>query len=318
MSEKVASAICPSCAHPLETSAMTTANEIESRQLPTDEFLALVRNAPLVSIDLIVENNNGEVLVGRRKNSPAKGSWFVPGGRVRKDETLDVAFARITCEELGAEIHRAKADFLGVFEHFYPDNFAGVSGVRTHYVVLAFRLEAREVPDAFPTGQHGEFRWMSLEEATDNQQVHPNTREYFAMSTRPSTEVLIGLYNVYQTAISYYTNIIWVFPAAFLALNVTAWNYLQGREHRWSLLVVALADALFTQAFFKLVANERAIINVLKPLEARLRIRVGESIVPNFESRYNCFTRIKSADAFKYGIAIITVLALANSICRFF
>ncbi len=98
------------------------------------------------------------------------------------------------------------------------------------------------------------------------------------MSTRSSTEVLIGLYNVYQTALSYYTNVIWVFPAAFLTLNITAWTYLQGREHRWSLLVVALADVLFTQAFCKLVANERAIINVLKPLEARLRIRVGESI----------------------------------------
>jgi colanic acid biosynthesis protein WcaH len=122
---------------------MTTENEIESRQLPADEFLALVKNAPLVSIDLIVENNNGEILVGRRKNSPAKDSWFVPGGRIRKDETLDVALARITREELGTETPRVKADFLGVFEHFYSDNFAGVSGVGTHYVVLAFRLGAR-------------------------------------------------------------------------------------------------------------------------------------------------------------------------------
>jgi hypothetical protein len=159
---------------------------------------------------------------------------------------------------------------------------------------------------------------MSLEEATDNRQVHPHTREYFTMSTRSSTEALIGLYNVYQTALSYYTNVIWVFPAAFSTLNVTAWNYLQGLQHRWSLLVVALADVLFTQAFFKLVANERAIINVLKPLEARLRIHVGANIVPNFESNYNLFTRLKSADAFKYGIAIITVLSIANSICRFF
>jgi colanic acid biosynthesis protein WcaH len=297
---------------------MTTANEIESCPLPADEFLALVRNAPLVSIDLIVENNNGEVLVGRRKNSPAKGSWFVPGGRVQKDETLDVAFARITCEEFGAKIPRVKADFLGVFEHFYPDNFAGVSSVGTHYVVLSFRLGAREVPDAFPTRQHSEFRWMSLKDAVDNQEVHPNTREYFATSTRSSTEVLIGLYNVYQTALSYYPNVIWVFPAAFLTLNVTAWNYLQGREHRWSLLVVALANLLFTQAFFKLVANERAIINVLQPLEATLRARVGASVVPNFESGYNRFTRIKSADAFKIGIAAIAALVMANGICQFF
>jgi hypothetical protein len=76
---------------------------------------------------------------------------------------------------------------------------------------------------------------------------------------------------------------------------------------------------LFTQAFFKLVANERAIINVLQlSLEPTLRTRVGASIVPNFKSGYNWFTRIKSADCFKIGIAIITALALVNSICRLF
>ena len=81
---------------------------------------------------------------------------------------------------------------------------------------------------------------------------------------------------------------------------------------------MALANWFFTQAFFKLEANERAIINALQSLEAILRIRVGESIVPNFESGYSWFTNIKSAKAFRIVIVAITVLTLMNSICWFF
>jgi hypothetical protein len=47
-----------------------------------DEFAQVVRLAPLVSIDLVTRNANGHVLVGLRNNEPAKGVYFVPGGRI--------------------------------------------------------------------------------------------------------------------------------------------------------------------------------------------------------------------------------------------
>lgn len=65
-----------------------------------------------------------EVLLGKRLNVPAKGDWFVPRGRVRKNETLDDAFIRLVREEFSIEsgITRSDAKFLGVFEYFYDDN----------------------------------------------------------------------------------------------------------------------------------------------------------------------------------------------------
>lgn len=62
--------------------------------LAQHEFLEIVRLTPLVSIDLIVLDQAGDVLLGRRVNRPAQGMWFVPGGRIRKDETLADAFKR--------------------------------------------------------------------------------------------------------------------------------------------------------------------------------------------------------------------------------
>ncbi|VEB85871.1 GDP-mannose mannosyl hydrolase) [Citrobacter koseri] len=70
--------------------------------LRQEDFATVVRSTPLISIDLIVENERGEFLLGKRTNRPAQGYWFVPGGRVQKDETLEKAFERLTQAETGA------------------------------------------------------------------------------------------------------------------------------------------------------------------------------------------------------------------------
>ena len=62
--------------------------------LNPDDFHSVVRLAPLVSIDLIIRNARGEVLLGLRNNEPAKGFYFVPGGIILKQERLREAFTR--------------------------------------------------------------------------------------------------------------------------------------------------------------------------------------------------------------------------------
>ena len=51
--------------------------------LSQQAFATVVESTPLISIDLIVENEQGEILLGKRTNRPARGYWFVPGGRVQ-------------------------------------------------------------------------------------------------------------------------------------------------------------------------------------------------------------------------------------------
>jgi colanic acid biosynthesis protein WcaH len=72
--------------------------------LNKQEFTEVIDRTPLVSIDLVVENEKGEKLFGLRTNRPAKDYWFVPGGRILKNEKLDDAFSRLTLNELGVEI----------------------------------------------------------------------------------------------------------------------------------------------------------------------------------------------------------------------
>lgn len=110
-------------------------------QLDNERFLQIIEATPLVSIDLVVRNEKGEALLGKRVNRPAQGCWFVPGGRIRKNERINDAFERISEFELGVRLKKGAARLLGAYDHIYEDNFTGESGINTHYVVLAFSCE---------------------------------------------------------------------------------------------------------------------------------------------------------------------------------
>jgi colanic acid biosynthesis protein WcaH len=131
--------------------------------LSEDEFIQVVKNAPLVSIDIILKDHEGRVLLGFRKKEPAKDRWFVPGGRVRKNESLDDAFRRITKSELGLGYERSDARFVGVFENIFPSNFSNVGNFGTHYIVLAYEIRPKIIPELhkLPTDQHSKFQWFT-------------------------------------------------------------------------------------------------------------------------------------------------------------
>lgn len=146
--------------------------------LSQEDFATVVRSTPLISIDLIVENADGEFLLGKRTNRPAQGFWFVPGGRVQKDEPLAQAFERLTLAELGIRLPLAAGEFYGVWQHFYDDNFSGTD-FSTHYIVLGFRLKVNQADLALPDTQHEDYRWLTPEALVAEENVHDNSRAYF-------------------------------------------------------------------------------------------------------------------------------------------
>jgi colanic acid biosynthesis protein WcaH len=147
--------------------------------LKNDDFAHIVRHAPLVSIDIVIKDPGQNVCVGLRMNEPARGEYFVPGGIIRKNETIRDAFTRILHAEVGVHASLSDATFLGVFEHFYETNRFGNSDHGTHYVVLAYELKLNHRPVVELDSQHSELRWMSAAEILSATNVHPNTKAYF-------------------------------------------------------------------------------------------------------------------------------------------
>jgi len=146
--------------------------------LSRNTFKTIVQNTPLVSIDLIIKNAQDQVLLGRRNNRPAQGYWFVPGGRIRKNETLAQAFKRLTCAELDQAFSLDESCFLGVFEHLYTDSVFD-SEISTHYIALGYQLMVDTDFDALPLDQHHQYQWFTLNDLLNDAHVHENTKAYF-------------------------------------------------------------------------------------------------------------------------------------------
>jgi colanic acid biosynthesis protein WcaH len=153
-----------------------------SHFLSADEFETVIRLAPLVSIDLVVRSEEGDILVGRRTNEPAKGLFFVPGGRIQKGETVEAAFRRIAQTELGLEQELSRARFLGVFNHFYNKNFFDKPGFGTHYVAMGYELTLPKSSVILDGKQHAESAWKSAAEILALPDAHEYTKAYLRVT----------------------------------------------------------------------------------------------------------------------------------------
>ena len=147
--------------------------------LDTLEFRKVVSLTPLVSLDFIVVDSKNNVLLGKRKNNPAKDMWFVPGGRIFKNEAIFDAQKRILLNEIGGSCEQIKVQFYGVFEHFYRDS-AFDECMDTHYVVLAHKVSCNHIHmGALPKTQHVAWSFFSQEELLQDEGVHQYVKNYF-------------------------------------------------------------------------------------------------------------------------------------------
>lgn len=140
-------------------------------------FTTVLESTPLVSIDLLVEDCSGKFLLGKRLNRPAKGFWFVPGGRILKNETLKSAFERLTFVELGKRFDITQAALQGPYDHIYEDSVFGDTP-STHYVAIAYRLKVEGIRD-LPCEQHAGYEWLCPSEIIERCDIHANTKAYF-------------------------------------------------------------------------------------------------------------------------------------------
>ncbi len=152
--------------------------------LKSSEFENIVSKAPLISIDLCIIKKD-KILLGKRKNPPAKNYFFVPGGRILKNESKEKAFKRILKSELGIVISGEAlntVEEIGSYEHFYKENFLGNTNFGTHYIVLAYLVPFESFSkksDDFIKSQHSEYIWHNTNDKTnENINIHYYTINY--------------------------------------------------------------------------------------------------------------------------------------------
>lgn len=146
--------------------------------LPSKTYLDIIKNTPLVSIDLIISDDSNRIMLGRRINEPASGLLFVPGGRILKNESMSEAITRIANTELRTDV--TEVEFHGVYEHIYDNNYFNKL-FSTHYVVIA--LTCKYVSHPIILDQHDEIIWLSIDDILERNDVHQFVKNYFISGT---------------------------------------------------------------------------------------------------------------------------------------
>jgi colanic acid biosynthesis protein WcaH len=123
-------------------------------RVPTETFETCLEHFPQVSVELVLQRDEG-VLLAKRTNEPAKGEWFWPGGRLRKGERLQAAVDRVAAEELGLAVDIV--DLLGVYEHFWEAPTPTQHTVNIAYLVEPVDATATVTLDA----QHEAARYVT-------------------------------------------------------------------------------------------------------------------------------------------------------------
>jgi colanic acid biosynthesis protein WcaH len=145
-------------------------------------YLQIVKHTTLVSVDLIIFDEEDKVLVGKRKNNPAKNTYFVPGSRIYKSETVKTSIPRVCKYELGVELNNPV--FRGVYEHEYKNNFDN-NDFGTHYINFAYSFHInnkmkKKIQNSVFFDQHFDVCWMNVCELLERHDVHHICKTHFA------------------------------------------------------------------------------------------------------------------------------------------
>lgn len=95
-----------------------------------DFWQAWLSQAPILCVDAVIFNNKQEVVLVKRSSQPFQGYWHLPGGIVRKGETLDRALRRVILTEVGIKEFKIIKQ-LGVFDDPQRDP-------RGHFITMVF------------------------------------------------------------------------------------------------------------------------------------------------------------------------------------
>ena len=145
--------------------------------LDVGTFSTIVKNAPLISLDLCLVCE-GKILLCERENEPLKGQWFTPGGRIYKNETWQSALLRIAQTELGLPNNKIQEfTLMGIWDHFYSNSVFD-EGTSTHYVNLPHFAYFKNMPLIVLDGQHVEFDWFDLQLVATDERFRPYMKNY--------------------------------------------------------------------------------------------------------------------------------------------
>jgi len=135
--------------------------------IPQDIYDNFLKYMPIVCVDVCIVKND-KIFLAKRNNQPCKGQWYIPGGRVLKNEELINAAYRKALEETNLECH-IYPSILNVETAIYN---TGINNIPTHNVNICFKASINKNEKIKLNSENSEYMWVSKEEAKE-MKLHP-------------------------------------------------------------------------------------------------------------------------------------------------
>jgi colanic acid biosynthesis protein WcaH len=129
-----------------------------------DELYDAIRTSmPIPCVDLVVLNKKKQVLLLKRKNDPAKGTWWFPGGRINFLESRSDAAIRKLREECGlsGEVVAER----GTFDIILPLKNHGFS----HAITTLFEIKVQDIERLNIDKQSEVFSWHDISDIVNGE-----------------------------------------------------------------------------------------------------------------------------------------------------
>jgi colanic acid biosynthesis protein WcaH len=105
-----------------------------------DLYKQMLLNLPILCVDLIIQNSKGEYLLVKRDNEPVKGFWWIPGGRVIKNDDVYASAQKKCIQEIGVDIEDWRV--VGIYDDQYDTNAHGLE-TRIHTLSILCRTDVK-------------------------------------------------------------------------------------------------------------------------------------------------------------------------------
>jgi colanic acid biosynthesis protein WcaH len=120
-------------------------------------YRKIVESMPIACVDLVVKNKR-KFLFLKRKDDPAKGKWWFPGGRVFFNESLETTVNRKLKEEINV-VNPLRIKLLGVGETMFKKGRFGKPAHTINSVWLA-EISDRQAQGIRLDKTSADYKWL--------------------------------------------------------------------------------------------------------------------------------------------------------------
>ena len=139
--------------------------------IPENDYNKILSMMPILCVDLIIFFD-GKYLLLKRKNKPAKGQYWFPGGRVYKMETIKEAALRKAKEEVNLDCQFQ--EIISIEESMFKQNKNMMTDI--HTVNICCYLTTNAIAEIKIDKFHSRYIWVKLNDLK-SLNLHPAVKQ---------------------------------------------------------------------------------------------------------------------------------------------